>query len=72
MEQINDIVGRFGGPAVLADELDLGTTKAVEQWIRRGRIPGKWHLTLLDMARSRGVSLTEEELLSATNLKRAS
>ena len=72
MEQVNEVVCRFGGAAALADELGLGTTKAVEQWIRRGRIPGKWHLTLLDMARSRGVSLTEEELLSAANLKRAS
>ncbi|WP_375594608.1 carph-isopro domain-containing protein [Algihabitans albus] len=72
MEQVNEVVRRFGGAAALADELGLGTTKAVEQWIRRGHIPGKWHLTLLEMARDRGVSLTAEELLSATSLNRAS
>lgn len=68
---VEDIVSRFGGPERLAKALELGTSKAVEQWIRRGTVPGKWHLSLLSMAAERGIKLSPDELLNTTKRNRA-
>lgn len=46
--------------AAFPDEL---TPKAVFMWTRRGHIPGRWHLRLMDFANRRGLSLSASELL---------
>lgn len=66
---VEEIVGRFAskdesGREILAERFGL-TPKAVEQWIRRNRVPGLWHLPLLDEARRRDVSLSKDELIHA-------
>lgn len=62
----SEIIERFGGRDALADALGQ-RPKTVEQWSRRDRIPGVWHLPLMRLARQQGVSLTDDELLSTTS-----
>ncbi|MGI9485446.1 MAG: carph-isopro domain-containing protein [Geminicoccaceae bacterium] len=67
MTSPDDIVERLGGRGAVAaafpDEL---TPKAVFMWTKRGHIPGRWHLRLMDLAERTGVSLSANELLSMT------
>lgn len=63
--QVESIIKRLGGEAAIASAFDL-SEKAVWQWSNRNSIPGRWHLSLLRLARERGVELTDDELLSAT------
>lgn len=62
------VIQLFGGEAELASEFEV-SPKAVEQWGRRDRIPGKYHLLLLDLAERQGVALTPTDLLSTTRRK---
>lgn len=65
---VSEIIEKFGGRADLAAVFEL-SEKAVWQWERRNRIPGRWHLPLLHLARERGVPLSDDELLSTASRK---
>lgn len=61
MNAVSSIISRVGGREFLATRFRLGF-KAVEQWEKRGSIPGRWHIPLMLLADERGVSLSKEEL----------
>lgn len=56
------IISRFGGKRAIAALLNV-SPDAVKQWKQRGDIPGKWHLTLLKLARERGIDLSSADLI---------
>lgn len=64
MDAVSEIVERLGGPSRLASRFGIGT-KAIEMWVRREGIPGRWHIPLLLLAAELGVELSLTELLSA-------
>jgi hypothetical protein len=71
--KVQDIIERFGAIPDAYAEIGpaLGVSpKAVELMVRRDRVPYRHHLPLLRLARERGVSLSEEELLSTTTRSR--
>lgn len=59
------IIERLGGISFVASHFGL-SEKAVWQWQHRGRIPGKYHLALLQMAHERGADLSADDLMTAT------
>ncbi len=67
----SDIIDLFGGTGVVADLLGANKS-AVSMWRTRDGIPGKFHLTLLRLARERGVELSDDELLSTAKNGRPS
>ena len=72
MATAENIVARFGGPSVLGGLLGGVRQNTVSMWVLRGSVPGKWHLTLLRLAREQGIELSADELeLSTTSRGRA-
>jgi hypothetical protein len=69
MSDTASIVERLGGPVLLSDRFKI-SRKAVEMWVCRGNIPGRWHVPLLMLAEERRVVLGMDELLS-THSQRA-
>ena len=65
-EATRSVLQRLGGAPVVAAELGL-TVKGVRHWLEPDRgIPRSRHFDLLDIAAARGVSLSRDDLLSAT------
>lgn len=65
MTAVSDIVDRLGGAEALAARFSI-SRKAIEMWERRGGVPGRWHVSMLVMAREQGIRLTPEELAPQT------
>lgn len=61
MTDVTTLVSRFGGEKAVAERFGL-TVKAVEQWVARGGIPGRWHIALLLWAEEAGVPLSMSDL----------
>jgi hypothetical protein len=64
---IDRLVWRFGGGETLARKLyDLTGERlsgdAIAKWVSRKRIPGRWHLVMLELARKERVPLTPDQL----------
>lgn len=59
---VRDIVNRFGGQSALARMIGKGPS-TVAYWVRENTIPSKWHSTLLELARERGINLTSADLV---------
>lgn len=62
MAQTSEIIQRLGGPELLASRLNV-SLKAIEMWERRGYIPGRRHVELLQLAKERRIRLRFEELM---------
>jgi hypothetical protein len=66
---VQAVIDRLGGDAVVLEALGLpARARRVDQWRRRGSIPAHYFVTLVNLAKLRGVPLTHEELepLSST------
>jgi hypothetical protein len=57
----SQIIDRFGGEAVLGSALGVGKS-SVAYWVKTGVIPAKWHASLIELAKHRGIALNREEL----------
>lgn len=47
------IIERLGGQSAVARHLNI-SKQAVDQWIRVGYVPEKWHMALLELADNSG------------------
>ena len=61
MTDVSVLIERFGGAKAVAARFDL-TAKAVEMWVNRGGIPGRWHIPLLRWASEIGAPLEMSDL----------
>ena len=57
------IISRFGGQSALAGLLGKRQS-TVQHWVRTGRIPSKWHESLLELARQQGIALEPRDFVS--------
>lgn len=62
MNTAQKVIAKFGSQTALAEILKKGQT-TVAHWAKTGVIPAKWHGTILDAARSRGISLNPGDLI---------
>ncbi|HTX47488.1 MAG TPA: inositol-3-phosphate synthase [Solirubrobacteraceae bacterium] len=60
------IIRRFGGQSALARLLDKRQS-TVEHWAQTGRVPAKWHQTLLNLAREHGINLEAKDFMDTPN-----
>lgn len=56
------VISKFGGQSALA-RLIGKRASTVQHWATAGRIPAKWHIELLRLARERGIDLQPGELV---------
>lgn len=65
---MQDVFSRERWPSIRDLALSLGATpRQTQKWKDRDRIPGDWHLQLLEAAEREDVLLRKEELLSMTS-----
>lgn len=69
MDPAQTIIAKLGGPSVVAGVVGIHRTR-VSNWQRprakggtNGLIPQGYHLTLIDYAASKGVTLTAEDFM---------
>lgn len=58
----SEVVRKLFGTRALARDLKI-TPGAILKWCRSGLVPGKYHETLLELAREKGLRLTPEMLI---------
>jgi len=66
MNAAQRVVEKFGGQTKVAEIIGKGQP-TVHYWTTTGMIPAKWHGTLLQAARDRGIELTAAEFLPVTS-----
>lgn len=57
-----DVVKKFGGQTTLAQLIGVNQS-AIAYWVKRGTIPSKWHVPLLELAPREGVTLSADDLI---------
>ena len=62
MNTAQKIIDKFGSQTALAEIMGKGQS-TVAHWAKTGVIPAKWHSPILDAARSRGISLSSDDLI---------
>ena len=59
-----DVVKKFGGQTALAQLIGVNQS-AIAYWVKRGTIPAKWHMQLLELAPREGFELSASELIGS-------
>lgn len=62
MNTAQRVIDKFGSQTAVAEVIGKRQS-TVAHWAKTGVIPAKWHGTLLDAAKSRGISLRPEDLI---------
>jgi len=62
MNTAQKVIDKFGSQTALAEIIGKGQS-TVAHWAKTGVIPAKWHGPILDAARSRGISLSPDDLI---------
>jgi len=64
MNTAEKIVKKFGNQSTLARLLGKRQS-TVQHWVKSGRIPSRWQKPLLDLAKSKGITLTAQDFLDS-------
>lgn len=62
MNTAQRVIDKFGSQTALAEVIGKGQS-TVAHWAKTGVIPAKWHGSILDAARSRGILLSSDDLV---------
>lgn len=60
-----EVITKFGGQTALSKLLGINQS-AVAYWVKRGVIPSKWHMPLMDVARKNGVPLDASDFIDTS------